>query len=37
MMQRLKVVAVKVVKADVDRVVLVADVAISTLLSSVPV
>lgn len=36
MMQRLKVVAVKAVKADVDRVVLVADVAISILLNSAP-
>jgi len=35
MMQRLKVVVVKAVKADADRVVLVAVAAISTLLSSV--
>jgi hypothetical protein len=37
MMQRLKVVAVKAVKEDVDRVVLVVDVAISILLNSAPV
>jgi hypothetical protein len=37
MMQRLKVVAVKAVTEDVDRVVLVVDVAISILLNSAPV